>query len=80
MAIGLDELKAAAAKLTVSERAELAYALIQSLDSDPEGEDEFEIQRAWLTEAKRRAGNVARGEVKPIPGDDVFARPHRKFG
>ena len=80
MAIGLDELKEAAAKLSVSEQAELAYYLIQALDSDPEGEEEFEIERAWLAEAKRRAGEVDRGEVKPIPGDEAFARLRRKFG
>ncbi|HZO26462.1 MAG TPA: addiction module protein [Chloroflexota bacterium] len=80
MSIELDELKAAVAQLPVSERAELALTLIQSLDSDPEGEDAFEVERAWLFEVERRAAEVDRGEVKPVPGDEAFTRLRRKFG
>ena len=72
MSIELDELKAAVAQLSISERAELALTLIQSLDSDPEGEDAFEVER--------RAAEVDRGEVKPVPGDEAFTRLRRKFG
>ena len=72
MSIELDALKEAAAKLSESERADLAYTLIQSLDADPEGEDVFELERAWLLEVERRAAEVDRGEVKPVPGDEAF--------
>ena len=78
MSIELDALTQAAVKLSASERAELAYTLIKSLDADTE--DEIEVERAWLAEVRRRADEVDRGEVKPIPGDEVFARLHRKFG
>ena len=78
MSLKVEELKAAAAKLSQDERAELALALIESLDADTEDEDE--VARAWLAEVERRAGEVDRGEVKPIPGDEVFARLHRKYG
>jgi putative addiction module component (TIGR02574 family) len=77
VSIELEELKQAAAKLSEAERAELAYVLIQSLDSDTEDD---EAERAWLPEVERRAGEVDRGEVKPIPGDEAFARLHRKYG
>jgi putative addiction module component (TIGR02574 family) len=76
----LEALKQEAAKLPTSERAELALALIQSLDSDSEGEDEYEVERAWLVEIERRAGEVDRGEIHPVPGDEAFARLRRKFG
>jgi putative addiction module component (TIGR02574 family) len=78
VSIELDALKEQAAKLSTEERAELALTLIQSLDADTEDEDE--VARAWLAEVERRAGEVDRGEVKPIPGDEVFARLHRKYG
>lgn len=78
MSIELEELKQAAARLSEDERAELALALIQSLDS--EAEDEDVVEQAWLAEVERRAGEVDRGEVKPVPGDEAFARLHRKFG
>jgi putative addiction module component (TIGR02574 family) len=77
VSIELEELKQAAAKLSEAERAELAYVLIQSLDSDTEDD---EAERAWLPEVERPAGEVDRGEVKPIPGDEAFARLHRKYG
>jgi hypothetical protein len=70
VSIELDELKQVAAKLSSVERAALALALIESLDSDTEDEDEVE----------RRAGEVDRGEIPPVPGDAAFARLHRKFG
>jgi putative addiction module component (TIGR02574 family) len=78
VSIELEALKEQAAKLSTEERAELALTLIQSLDADTEDEDE--VARAWLAEVERRAGEVDRGEVKPIRGDEVFARLHRKYG
>jgi putative addiction module component (TIGR02574 family) len=72
----LAELKQAAAELSDEEKAELALALIESLDgpADP-GHDE-----AWKKEIERRIGQIDRGEVEPIPGDQVMARLRRRFG
>jgi putative addiction module component (TIGR02574 family) len=78
VSIELDALKQEAAKVSKSERAELALALIESLDSVAEDEDDVEL--AWQVEIERRAGEVDRGEVQPVPGDEEFARLHRKFG
>jgi putative addiction module component (TIGR02574 family) len=78
VSIELDDLKQAAAKLSASERAELALALIESLD--PVTESPEEVERAWQIEIERRAGEVDRGEVQPVPGDEAFARLRRKFG
>lgn len=72
----LAELKQKATQLTDNERAELALALIESLDGEPEtGVDE-----AWRLEIARRVAEVERGEVELIPGDEVFARLRRKLG
>ena len=65
-----------AAKLTTSERAHLAYTLLQSLGA--EDEDTDAIERAWLVEVERRWGEIERGDVKPIPGDEAIASVRRK--
>ena len=70
------ELKQKAAQLSENERAELALALIESLDGEPEtGVDEV-----WRVEIARRIAQIERGEVQRVPGDEVFARLRRKFG
>jgi len=73
----LDELKEKAARLSESERAELALALIVSLDGAVE--EGVEVEEAWRAEAERRAGQITRGEVEPIPGDEVFERLRRRL-
>jgi putative addiction module component (TIGR02574 family) len=76
MSTELAELKRKAAQLREDERAELALALISSLDGEPEtGVDE-----AWRLEIARRIAQIDRGEVQLVPGDDVFARLRRKLG
>ena len=60
-------LQEAALGLSPDERAELAQKLLLSLD-DPSEED---ITQTWLSEAARRARELDRGEVQPIPGEDV---------
>ena len=52
-----------------STRANLARDFLVSLDdlSEPE------VERLWLEEAVRRDQEMASGEVKPIPVDEVFA-------
>ncbi|HTS55299.1 MAG TPA: addiction module protein [Burkholderiales bacterium] len=73
----LAELKEKAAQLSEPERADLALALIESLDGP--AEDPALIEEAWRVEIERRVGEIERGEVKPIPGDEVFAEVHRKL-
>ncbi len=72
----LTELKEKASKLSEAERAELALSLIESLDgpSDPG------VEEAWRLEIERRVGEIERGEVQLIPGDEVFARVRRRLG
>jgi putative addiction module component (TIGR02574 family) len=70
------ELKRKAAQLNDNERAELALALIESLDR----ETDVGVEEAWQIEVERRVAQIERGEVKLIPGDEVFARVRRKLG
>lgn len=72
----LDELKEKAAQLSERERAELALALIESLDV----ETETGVDEAWQAEIDRRIAEIDGGEVQLIPGDEVFARLRRKRG
>jgi len=76
MSTVLTELKERASQLSEVERAELALALIESLD----GPADADVEEAWRIEVDRRIGEIERGEVQLIPGDEVFARLRRRFG
>lgn len=71
----LADLKKRAAQLPDTARADLALSLIESLDgpADPEVED------AWRVEIERRIGQIDRGEVQLIPGDEVMAQLRRRL-
>ena len=72
----LAELKKKAAQLSDAERADLALSLIESLD----GPADPDVEEAWRAEIERRMGQIDRGEVELIPGDEVFARLRRRLG
>lgn len=72
----LSELKEKASHLSDPERAELALSLIESLD----GPADPDVEEAWRLEIERRVGEIERGEVQLIPGDEVFARLRRRLG
>jgi putative addiction module component (TIGR02574 family) len=76
MASVLTELKEKASQLSEAERAELALSLIESLD----GPAEPDVEEAWRLEIECRIGQIERGEVQLIPGDEVFARLRRRLG
>ncbi|RFF27797.1 MULTISPECIES: addiction module protein [unclassified Wenzhouxiangella] len=52
------------------ERAKLAQRLLLSLD-DPSSD---ELRAEWLEEAQRRAEELDRGSVKPVPADEVLTK------
>jgi 3-deoxy-D-arabino-heptulosonate 7-phosphate (DAHP) synthase class II len=62
----LDEAK----QLSVAEREELADRLVESLVRDIPPE----IQRAHITEVRRRIAEVASGEVSLVSGDEAMRR------
>lgn len=72
----LAELKRKASQLSDVERAELALSLIESLD----GPADPDVEEAWRLEIERRIGQIERGEVELVPGDEVFARLRRRLG
>jgi Putative addiction module component len=71
-----DELKAEALRLEPRARAELARALLASLDDL----SETEIEQLWLEEAARRDRELDEGTVEAIPADEVFARARARLG
>ena len=76
MSTTLSELKEKASQLSEAERAELALSLIESLD----GPADPGVEEAWRVEVERRIGQIERGEVQLIPGDEVFTRLRRRLG
>ena len=76
MADTLADLKEKAARLSEAERAEFALSLIESLD----GPAETDVEEAWRVEIERWVVQIERGEVHPVPGDEVFERLRRRLG
>jgi len=66
--MSFDDLKTEALKLDPEERAELAQALLLSLDELSEDE----IERLWLEEVIRRDQEAEAGAVSLRPAEDVF--------
>ncbi len=63
-----------AESLPVEERTVVVDALLRSLNPpDPE------IDRKWAAVAKRRLEELRSGRVKPVPGEDVFAKIRQRF-
>jgi putative addiction module component (TIGR02574 family) len=56
-----------ALRLPPEERTKLAQKLLLSLDTL----SEEELEQAWLVEADRRARELDRGEIQPIPAEEV---------
>ncbi|MFO1362852.1 MAG: addiction module protein [Burkholderiales bacterium] len=75
MSTTLEDIKARAEQLSETERAALSLALIESLDGPPEAD----VEEAWRIEIERRVGQIERGEVQPIPGDEVLERLRRRL-
>jgi putative addiction module component (TIGR02574 family) len=58
-----------ALQLPEAEQAKLARRLLDSF-----GEPVDEVERAWIEEAKRRLGEIERGEVQTVPSSEACAR------
>jgi putative addiction module component (TIGR02574 family) len=64
-----------ALSLPVEERALIADSLLRSLNMP-----NADIDAKWTEVAKRRLRELRSGKVKPIPGDEVFARALKRLG
>ena len=68
MSTTVEQLAEQAMSLPGESRARLADLLVESLDAD----SLTEIDRLWLSEAKRRRDEVRAGKVQTIPGEDAL--------
>jgi len=68
MSTTVEDLAEQAMNLPGESRARLADLLVESLDADAL----TEIDKLWLSEAKRRRDEVRAGKVKTIPGDEAL--------
>ena len=64
-----------AVSLPVEERAMVIDTLLKSLNLP-----ESEIDKKWAAVARRRLNELNSGQVKSIPGDEVFAKIWYRFG
>ena len=69
-----EQILRSALSLPEAERAEIAAALIHSLDTQA---DEA-VDEAWAAEIERRIATIDNGEVALIPFDDVLAEMRRR--
>ena len=68
MASKLNEIEREIALLPVHERALLAKKILLGLDPDnTEGDDETDVERLWVEEAKRRSEDYKAGKIKGRP-------------
>lgn len=64
-----DALEATALHLPPAQRAALAHKLLLSLDV----QSEADIERAWHTEAQRRAHQIVQGQSQTISAEEATA-------
>ena len=69
------ELRKELDELSPRQRAELARALIDSLDDDPADD----VEQLWLDEAARRYDSYRRGDISSRPAAEVFARARARL-
>lgn len=63
-----------AAALPVEERIIVVDSILRTLN--PPNPD---IDKEWVAVAKRRLAELRSGRVRPVPGDQVFARIRERF-
>jgi len=68
------DLIAEAISLPVEERAMVIDSLLRSLNPP-----ETDIDKKWITVAKRRLAEFRSGDVKPVPGEEVFKKIWNRF-
>jgi putative addiction module component (TIGR02574 family) len=71
---GITELIQEASSLPVEARAKIVDSLLRTLN-----QPDSDIEAQWAAVAKRRLAEIKSGNVKPIPGDEVFEKIHKRF-
>ena len=75
MSAHVEHLTEQALELSESERAEIAYRLLRSLD---EAKEEG-VEEAWEEEIARRVEEVKNGTAKGIPAEEVFREIRARY-
>jgi putative addiction module component (TIGR02574 family) len=68
MTTTVEQIKSQAGTLTTPEKAELAYFLLTSLESDEDGAEE-----SWRAEIARRVAEIRSGQARGRCADEVLA-------
>jgi len=63
-----------AESLPVEERAMVIDSLLRTLNSP-----DAEIDKEWLTVAKRRVAELRSGSVTPVSGNEVLSKIRKRF-
>ena len=71
---GMKEIIEEAESLPIEERAVVIGSLLRSMNPSF-----AEIDREWVKVAKRRLAELRSGAVKPISGNEVFAKVRERF-
>lgn len=71
---GTKELIEEARALPVEERVLLVDSILRSLNPPSEV-----VDRKWCAEARRRLLELKSGQVKAVPGNEVFAKVWKRF-
>lgn len=74
MTSGVDEITQLALTLPVDQRAQVANALLASLDDSDDSADSAEAHEAWTAEINSRVDDVTGGRVRTISHDEVKAQ------
>lgn len=75
MTVAAEKIKAELAKLSDSERGELAHFLIQSLDQS----EDRGAETSWDNELERRADEIISGRTVAVPADKMFSELRAKY-
>ena len=72
--ISKDKILSEAISLPVEIRLQLVEKLLESVNPSHKDIDEL-----WAIEAERRVAEIEKGEVKTVPGEEVFRKLHNRL-
>jgi len=73
--LSIESIQQAALQLQPAARAQLTHTLVQSLATLSESE----VTALWLAEAERRDDEIESGQVRGVPGEEVFRRLYARY-
>ncbi len=72
---GTKEIIEEAQALPVEQRAMVVDSLLRTLNPP-----DAEMDKQWISVAKRRLSELRSGRVNPVPGEEVFAKARERLG